>query len=129
MATKTDKSTTDQGDRAELAPQPFWNYWEHWCHGASEVTEEMSHFMSARLEKDASFSRDMAGCTSATDAARLQQAWLIDTARDYFSEAPRLGRMMLGASRIGNAQAPLDNPAIRQFDQMLTALSEGAPAK
>ncbi|WP_262298288.1 phasin family protein [Microvirga sesbaniae] len=66
------------------------NVTEAWFSAAAECQREMIGFVSMRLEKDATTTREMMSCKNLADAAAIQSRWMEETLRDYNAEMGKL---------------------------------------
>lgn len=61
-----------------------------YLNGVSALNNEVTQFVSARLNHDAQFGRSLAECRSLSDATELQQDWMKRASEEYFAEAGKL---------------------------------------
>jgi len=96
MATKA-RSTT-AGETAQFAvANPFgWPVLQRW-------QEEISGFMTRRLETDQSTFQEMCECRDAQTLLTLQQKWLTQAGEAYLEESRRLAALALEAVEAASA--------------------------
>ncbi len=75
--------------------------------------QEMSRFVSARVEADVTAQKSLASCHSLADAAKLQQEWAAATVNDYFNEIGRLVEITSSYAPSGQAAAPVKEGPVR----------------
>ena len=69
---------------------------ECWARAISALTEEMGHFVQARLQEDMGTWTKLTSCKDPNQALECQRQYAEKAATDYFDEANKLSRLTIG---------------------------------
>lgn len=72
-----------------------------WTRGMSALTEEMTHFIGARLEADMNAWSRLTSSRDPNEMLACQREYFQKTAADYFDEAGKLQRLTLSIANDG----------------------------
>jgi len=91
---------------------------ECWTRAISALTEEMGHFVQARLQEDMGTWTKLTSCKDPTQAIECQRQYAEKAATDYFDEANKLSRLTMSLANDSfsafqaKAGTALFNPAL-----------------
>ena len=68
---------------------------EHWAHGVSALTDEVTHFVQARMQEDMSAWAKLANCRNPNEIFACQRHFTEKAASDYFDEAGKLSHLVV----------------------------------
>lgn len=92
----TDWTKTNEMSIASIAPlngsmvEAMSETFQEYVNGLSAIHQEMTGFITNRLQRDAEFGHTFCSCKTWSEAAALQQGWAEQATQDYIQEAQRL---------------------------------------